>query len=344
MTPEQSEQSFLLQYPNRDRSKPYGQGAERPVGMRIKPKSGFIEVDVEINVHSNFDKQKGVQWGETLYEARESGADSFGMAAGFGKSTRSEQFGADTMAGRTNAGDVQDMLDQFGKSNAEGRVLNKQTLGGQVVRPEKGKPNYMLGTFRDKELHLTPIDGTIQMRPQFHHLDAQSQAARNKFWRERDALDGARAEPRMMQHHQVVKNTTDGEEFNITQTAKHLADAAEESWTKLEYHDEDSDEAYFGYHDKLFLTVTADAPQLKAALANEQYLDAISAPRADPSGRSKKKPMTKKQRLALEEESDGAVEQRAAPAPTPADSGSTAKASSSKPKTTAKARGKNIVG
>lgn len=344
MTPEQSEQSFLLQYPNRDRSKPYGQAGEKPVQMRIKPKTGFMEIDVEVNVHSNFDKQKGAQWGEALFQAKESGAESFGMASGFGKSTRAEHFGADSGSNRADAGDTQQALDNFHRSNEEGRVLNKQTLGGQIMRPERGKPNYMLGAFRGKELHLTPIDGTVQMRPQFHHVDAQSQAARNKYWRERDALEGARPEPRMMQHLQVAKSSADGEEFNITQTAKYLADAAEEPWTKLNYHDENSEEAYAAYRDKLFLKDTATAPPLKAAMGNEQYLDAISAPRADPSGRTKKKPMTKKQRLALEEESDGAPEPQSAPtAQVPAAAAMT-RASTAKPKSPIKTRGKKTDG
>lgn len=39
---------------------------------------------------------------------------------------------------------------------------------------------------------------------------------------------------------------------------------------------------------------------LKSPMTNEQYLDAISAPRIDPSGRRKKKPLTKKQMAAIE--------------------------------------------
>jgi DNA-directed RNA polymerase-3 subunit RPC5 len=305
MTPEQPEQSFLIQYPNRDRSKPYGPAGDRPIGMRIKPKSGFLEVDVDTNVNANFDKQKGVKWGEALREATDSGTTSFGMAAGFGKSARSDHLGLS----RRPTGDVRQLVERFHQSNEEGRVLNKQTLGGQIIEPGKGKPNYMLGAFRGKELHLTAIDGAVQMRPQFHHLDAQSQAARNKHWRD---LDLPRAEPRMI-HHQVVKSSTDGDEFNITQTARQLTNAAEESWVTLKFRDEDSEEAYEGYREKLFLSDTSAAPQLKASTADEQYLDSISAPRTDPSGRTKKKPITKKQRLALEEDSDGFVESRAVP-------------------------------
>lgn len=35
-------------------------------------------------------------------------------------------------------------------------------------------------------------------------------------------------------------------------------------------------------------------------MTNETYLDAISAPRVDPSGRKKKRPLTKKQMTAIE--------------------------------------------
>ena len=35
-------------------------------------------------------------------------------------------------------------------------------------------------------------------------------------------------------------------------------------------------------------------------MTNEEYLDAISMPRHDPGGRRKKKPLTRKQREAIE--------------------------------------------
>jgi len=39
-------------------------------------------------------------------------------------------------------------------------------------------------------------------------------------------------------------------------------------------------------------------------MTNEEYLDAISAPRHDPSGRRKKRPLTRKQRAAIEQAED----------------------------------------
>jgi hypothetical protein len=73
------------------------------------------------------------------------------------------------------------------------------------------------------------------MRPQFHHIDAQSQISRNKYWREREAKEGVRAEPRIVQQLQVARSAADGEELNIGKSAKFLADSAEESWTRLYY-------------------------------------------------------------------------------------------------------------
>lgn len=50
----------------------------------------------------------------------------------------------------------------------------------------------------------------------------------------------------------------------------------------------------------LFVQDPDNAATLKSSMTNEEYLDAISAPRHDPSGRRKKKPLTRKQRAAIE--------------------------------------------
>lgn len=50
---------------------------------------------------------------------------------------------------------------------------------------------------------------------------------------------------------------------------------------------------------------TAAAPKLHSSMTNEQYLDAISAPRIDPSDKnSKKKPLTRRQMHAVDESED----------------------------------------
>jgi DNA-directed RNA polymerase-3 subunit RPC5 len=148
MTPELQEQIYLLQYPNRDRDKPYTNASDTAAGVRIKPKSGFMEIDTETNVHISFDKKKGVIWGEALRQTKESGTDSFSIASGFGKGARAEHFGPDTTATRSDGDATQRLLKDFDRANDGGHVLNKQTLGGPIARTSKGKNILMLGAFR----------------------------------------------------------------------------------------------------------------------------------------------------------------------------------------------------
>jgi DNA-directed RNA polymerase III subunit RPC5 len=120
--------------------------------MRTKLKTGFMELDIATNVTSNFDKSKGLLWGSALKSANDSGAAGFGMASGFGKGSRAnELFAAEGVRGKRRAGEKSSRLTRFNDANEAGRVLNKQTLGGQIIKPEPGKPMYMLGTFRDSE-------------------------------------------------------------------------------------------------------------------------------------------------------------------------------------------------
>jgi DNA-directed RNA polymerase-3 subunit RPC5 len=149
ITPEMQEQIYLLQYPNRSREQPYNaRTSTEPTEVRLKPETGFIEVDISNNTEVNFDKTKGLKWGKALNTAKENGAPSFGIASGFGKGTTLETgFSARKKvapAPRT----VDNRLAAFDDANQSGKVLNKQTLGGQVIKPEPGMPQYMLGAFR----------------------------------------------------------------------------------------------------------------------------------------------------------------------------------------------------
>ena len=49
------------------------------------------------------------------------------------------------------------------------------------------------------------------------------------------------------------------------------------------------------YHERLFVQDTSSAPSLATTLTNEQYIDAVSAPRTDTSGRIRKKSLTRRQ-------------------------------------------------
>jgi DNA-directed RNA polymerase III subunit RPC5 len=156
IAPELQEHIYLLQYPNRLRDMPYSSGSgQEPLGMRIKPKSGFLELDLGMTVHTNFDKMKGVAWGEAVRMAKESGANAFGLASGFGKGARTNEIFAAERAQMEPLSEsrVTSLLERFETTNARGHVMNKTTLGGQIIQPEKERPMYMLGAFRGSQFH-----------------------------------------------------------------------------------------------------------------------------------------------------------------------------------------------
>ena len=92
MTPQLNEQLLLLQYPNRKRDAPYDAASRAlPSELRIKPHTGFVEVDIGVSTTANFDKIKGVQWGQALRHAKDAKAKGFGMSSGFGKGNEEER-------------------------------------------------------------------------------------------------------------------------------------------------------------------------------------------------------------------------------------------------------------
>ena len=112
--------------------------------MRIKPKSGFLEMDIPLSTEAHFNKHQGLRWGNAVQKADASGVTTFGAAAGFGPGN---------MQRRGRGGETLDeygdgSLENFDESVQRKQVHNKQTLGGRILKNEDGKPNYMLGTFR----------------------------------------------------------------------------------------------------------------------------------------------------------------------------------------------------
>ncbi|KAJ9623101.1 hypothetical protein H2203_006034 [Taxawa tesnikishii (nom. ined.)] len=302
ITPDLAEKIYLLQYPIRNREQPYNdRHGAMPTEMRIKPGAGFMEMDVEMNASVNFNKRQGLVWGDAMRKAQAAGVSTFGAAAGFAPVPVPRGRGAGSRGGEAQEQSMDSSLARFQDAVNRGNVFRKQTLGGQIVKDETGlQPNYMLGAFVGNELHLTKVTGVVQMRPQFHHLDAAThmESIRN---RQLDAEDGAprpQAQARAMT--QTFKDTRDGDDSAVLRAKNLLQLAQEEPWTRLYYYDEDLQESYDSYRDKLFLKDPENAPRLKSTMTNEEYLDAISAPRKDPSGRKKKRPMTRKERVQIE--------------------------------------------
>jgi DNA-directed RNA polymerase-3 subunit RPC5 len=303
LTPAMEEQIFLLQYPNRPRTRPYNNtfGAT-PQNMRIKPEAGYLEVDVKLNTDHNFNKFMGLKWGDATQSSKElhNATGTYGLAAGLA-AAKSRALMSNRAKPLADRGDrdiaLEDELVNFQGAEAEGRVFSTQTLGGQIVRhdgqEEAGKANYFAGTFDGGTLHLTKITGTVQMRPQFHHLDAEEE--RNRIAATRAQAEAAEAGPAPTGHALRQRIISDEEKKSAEHRLKQILRSAEqEQWIQMQYIDEETDRAYTAFEDKLFVKDTADAPTLKSTMDNMEYLDAISAPRHDSPTRRRRRPPRRK--------------------------------------------------
>jgi DNA-directed RNA polymerase-3 subunit RPC5 len=331
-------QIYVLQFPNRDSKQRYSEhNQSQPLKMRIKPEAGMVELDVPMDAWSNYDRGKGLKWGEAVAKSSvNKGGGSHGLPGGFGIGGGGGGAGG---AGRGRGRGAEDeylmqqrILADYANAVKREQVLVKQTLGGQAVPVEETTPQYMIGTFRQSrrpvlvafqdfinilsdQLHLTPVDKIVQMRPQFHHIDAHSEIER--AGRARDpALGGRMQEARAV--HMTVKSNVDGEEDTTDSMAKRITAAQTELWKTHRYIDEDTEEAWAEYKESMFVGTdlgTRDSedllkslPKLLSSLNNKEYLDTISAPRNAlklTRKRIKKEKVDKGKQVAGEEGEEG---------------------------------------
>ncbi|KAH7088906.1 hypothetical protein FB567DRAFT_440680 [Paraphoma chrysanthemicola] len=316
ITPEaEAQQLYVLQYLNRPPDQPFTKATEsQPTALRIKKDSGFVEVDVPIDIHNNYNRPAGVRWGESMRKTKGFGQRAFGIASGFERTmprnTNRPGAGEGAPTAPTAVEDddnFEEYVTNFEDASEKGHVLNVQTFGGQILKDDGKGPSYMLGTFRDEQLHLTRLNGLVQLRTQFHHIDAAAQLEAVNRRREKESQEGAKpAEPKAFLP--TVKKTGGDTAAELTQAF--MKSANQETWQKLDYFDEDSTEAYTSYGERLFLPDVADAPKLHSHLNNDQFLDAISAPS---SGKGGKKKLTKRTAEELIEISDSDEEEEDEP-------------------------------
>ncbi|PVH92449.1 hypothetical protein DM02DRAFT_276554 [Periconia macrospinosa] len=311
ITPEIQEQLYVLQYLNRPPDERLvEETGTKPSSLRIKPQSGFVEVDVPVDIRNNFNRQMGVRWGEALRKTKQIGQKAYGIAAGFERtmprpprpapSTAVDNRPTPTPGPTLDDDNYDDYITNFEDANEKGHVLNTQTYGGQI-QPDDGKgPNYMLGSFRNNELHLTKLKGLVQMRTQFHHIDALAQLDAVNRRREKEQQEGAKTvEPKAFMP--TVKRAGGDTAAEVTQALMKATN--QEKWQRLEYEDDDSGTAYATYADCLFVNNTDVAPKLHAEMSNSEYLNTVSAPSGG-KGIKKKLPHKRQELVEISDESD----------------------------------------
>lgn len=310
LTPPIQEQIYLLQYPNRPRNRPYNnQYGATPHDMRIKPNSGFLEVDVGLNTKHNFNKYQGLKWGDATRTSHElhNSSGTFGLASGlvYGK-PRVTNRGVTLRDMGNRELDLENDLQSFGEAEQDNKVHAKQTLGGQIIRhdaeTELGKPIYFVGAFQGDQLHLTKVTGTVQMRPHFHHLDAEEERNRISVARAHAEANGPMPEPVARglardKMNAAEKNTV---EYKLRMG---LQAAQMEPWIKMEYVDDEDDLAYETFNRTLKVEDVTKVPHLKSDMDNDAFLDAISVPRHDsPTRRRKRAPRRNKETVEIEDD------------------------------------------
>lgn len=135
------------------------------------------------------------------------------------------------------------------------------------------------------QLHLTPADQVAQLRPQFHHIDAQSEQEHQSRVRDLTAAPPRPTEARAI--HMTVKASIDGEEDTTDNMVERIAATQQEAWNHLRFVDEESTDAWEAFGENLFVSeevlekqaLREQARNLSSGFEDVDLLDTISATR-----------------------------------------------------------------
>ncbi|KAL9059625.1 MAG: hypothetical protein Q9162_001130 [Coniocarpon cinnabarinum] len=280
-SPQAYHPTTLLQFPTRSRATPLtAANGNCPQSLRLKPHTGFLELDVPLNSRLRYNSRKAKKWAKALRDAnanqnkiKQSGGEGseksagFGMANGFTASGMTGARGPPRKGGLLDDGedkmDVDSDDDGTDDDAEDAEVLHTQALGGKVKKRGDKDPYLFVGTFRDdKELHLTEVSGVAQLRAEFHHLDAESQMSRyptNNANRGGGAAGGPTLDrdgkPRLLQTQPRRTGGTDrggpGGEYSAVKEL--LQRVGEEPWSTLAWTDEESESSYAEFAKRMFL-------------------------------------------------------------------------------------------
>lgn len=140
---------LLLKYPNRQPWELYSDDCgKKPLELRIKPKCGLIEVDIPIDVHYHYDREKGLEFGSALRKKAFKGDSKLFYGISSGLDYRTVKKDEDDLVALEEPS-LDNMLEDFDNANSKGYVMNKITLGGRIEPFKDGDPMYMLATFKD---------------------------------------------------------------------------------------------------------------------------------------------------------------------------------------------------
>ncbi|KAF3929645.1 hypothetical protein ABW20_dc0108734 [Dactylellina cionopaga] len=274
---------YLFQYPVRKKSEPYTlQEGLAPTDARMKVETGVLELDIPINVERNYDEQKGVLYGEVLHKSRVQRSLRAGVAID-GTSERGDNASDRRKRRRTAEDDdgeddsailTPEHLLDFEEAKRKNRILNRQTLGAKMQQTDA---NYFVGLFEDDKLHFTRLTGSLQLRPQFHHIDIMTEQERANQKAMREMNNPNPAKPVEARAVNLSVKAASGDNRTLTaaeQLSKDIRMEEDEPWREIEWIDQDDDEAW-----QMFANVHKQKPiPLNNVLTKSEYFKWCSTP------------------------------------------------------------------
>ncbi|RMZ82431.1 hypothetical protein DV737_g2094, partial [Chaetothyriales sp. CBS 132003] len=269
----------ILQYPAfRPHHRPYNaRRNQKPRSLRLKPKTGMLEVDVPLLRQWDYNPDAAARYGRALAESKtmQVGA-SHGLGGGF--SNGPAQYSVPPL---------QAVPAHSEAAIEEAAALDTQTLAGKMAVPSEQDPVYFLAAFRHGALHLSPVDAVVQMRPQLHHIDAEDENTHLKRLSPASAAgvaaNGTKATSGGIESKAIeikMKDTKDdGRDKGLNEGARLLRSIQAETWRSHEWIDQD-DAAAQAEREKLS-HCDASPTRLRSCLNNGDWLDRMSAPRED---------------------------------------------------------------
>ena len=261
--------ALLLQFPTREAWKPYSnQTGQKPTELRIKPKCGYIEVDVPIPIGKQWNVDQAITFQDAISKSPTLlRGGSLGLPGGLLSNLKPIPPETVTNPAHTRPSREQLLANADDDDNKE-YMMSKITLQGQIHPRDDTQPRYLMGTFKGGELSndewqcykdsfltlsrtplngrldtcfMSQVDAIVQLSPVPIHIDAINELARstNRFQRNSDRNDEegeAKAVNLTIKSSEPEDVEGVGERSGI---AKMLKDIAEEPWQRLQWIDQD---------------------------------------------------------------------------------------------------------
>ena len=137
---------------------------QKPTGFRIKPDSGFIEVDVPVLTHKHQRPDKSKDYGMMIgLKKKHPDALSNGLSGGF--ASASDEKGKGTFGGV----DYEELLEDI--EEAHTYKYDTQVYAGRIVPRTLEEPVEMVMFYDGSKWNVSPVMARVQLRPQLQHQD-----------------------------------------------------------------------------------------------------------------------------------------------------------------------------